>query len=437
MISKQLNRWSHRTTILVMMAAAFGTYFSMYAFRKPFTVGLYEEAAPIGQWVDFKIALIIAQVLGYASSKFIGIKVISELHPSRRFRLLLGLTVVAALALLGFGLSKDSPWSLLWLLLNGLPLGMVWGIVFSYLEGRRETEVLGAALCASFIVASGATKSVGAWLMQDWQVSVYWMPLLTALLFSPLLLFFGTVLDRLPGPRPEDIAHRTARRPMNRAERWSFFRELAPGLLALIVCYVGVTIYRDFRDNFAAEIWTALGYGNTPAVFTLAELPIAVLVLVMLALTVFIQNNQRALLVYHWIILAGCLLIGGSTLAYQFADLRGDAWMVIVGAGLYLIYVPFNAILFDRLIAAFRHVATAGFLIYVADAWGYAGSVSTLLYKNFGQAELNWHDFFLALSYIISVVAAGATISALVYFYRKMRQEAVEASLVSVGATIE
>ena len=46
-------------------------------------------------------------------------------------------------------------------------------------------------------------------------------------------------------------------------------------------------------------------------------------------------------------------------------------WMISVGIGLYFGYVPVNCVLFDRLIAAVGKVATAGFLIYVADASGY------------------------------------------------------------------
>src|ERR1700748_3311981 len=61
---------------------AFGAYFAMYAFRKPFTVGSFSAAAHV--IVDYKIALVIAQVLGYALSKVAGIRVISEMPASRR-----------------------------------------------------------------------------------------------------------------------------------------------------------------------------------------------------------------------------------------------------------------------------------------------------------------------------------------------------------------
>ena len=47
----------------------------------------------------------------------------------------------------------------------------------------------------------------------------------------------------------------------------------------------------------------------------------------------------------------------------------------MLGLGTYLGYLPFNCLLFDRLIAAFGSVANAGFFIYVADSFGYLGSV--------------------------------------------------------------
>jgi hypothetical protein len=59
--------------------AAFGTYFCMYAFRKPFTAGTYAGEELLG--VEYKTVLVVAQVLGYTVSKFLGIKVVSEVSP--------------------------------------------------------------------------------------------------------------------------------------------------------------------------------------------------------------------------------------------------------------------------------------------------------------------------------------------------------------------
>src|SRR5436190_435805 len=64
------------------MAAAFGTYFCMYAFRVPFKASAYAEYKVWG-W-DAKVILVVAQVMGYATSKFLAIKFVSEMRPERR-----------------------------------------------------------------------------------------------------------------------------------------------------------------------------------------------------------------------------------------------------------------------------------------------------------------------------------------------------------------
>lgn len=78
---------------------------------------------------------------------------------------------------------------------------------------------------------------------------------------------------------------------------------------------------------------------------------------------------------------------------FQVGILDPFVWMVCTGFGLYICYVPFNCLFFDRFIATFKVKGNSGFLIYIADAFGYVGSVLVLLYKNFGQASLSWLNF--------------------------------------------
>ena len=66
--------------------------------------------------------------------------------------------------------------------LNGLPLGMIFGLVLAFLEGRKCTEALAAGLCASFIVSSGVVKSVGRWLIVNQGYSEFEMPWITGLI---------------------------------------------------------------------------------------------------------------------------------------------------------------------------------------------------------------------------------------------------------------
>jgi hypothetical protein len=108
-----------------------------------------------------------------------------------------------------------------------------------------------------------------------------------------------------------------------------------------------------------------------------------------------------------------------STFAFQQEWINPVWWIILVGLGLYLGYVPFNSVLFDRLIATFKYVSNVGFLIYLADSFGYLGSISVLFYKNFGQIEVSWLVFFINISYVVSILGSLLMLASLGYFLRK------------------
>jgi hypothetical protein len=398
--------------------AGFAAYFSMYAFRKPFSVAIFGSVPGWHFALDYKIALVLAQVLGYAVSKMIGIKFIAEVAPNRRAGAIVVLIFMSWLALLLFAV-VPAPWNVCAMFLNGLPLGLIWGLVFGFMEGRRTSEVLGAILCASFIVSSGAVKSVGKLLMDGWHISPFWMPAAAGALFFPLLGLSVWGLSQLPPPNARDESERVRRAPMDSAARLRFLSRYGMGIALLVLAYVLTTAIRDFRDNFAAEIWTALGFGHAAAVFTASELPVAVLSLAVLGVIIVVRDNVKALLVIHGVVFAGLFLLGLSTLAFQTGLLSPLAWMILSGAGLYMAYVPFNAMLFDRMIAASGTVGTAGFLIYVADAFGYLGSCALLLWRNFGLLQLDWLQVFTASAYGASIVGMILMGLSAIYFLRK------------------
>ncbi|OCB74886.1 hypothetical protein LPBF_09270 [Flavobacterium crassostreae] len=391
----------------------------MYAFRKPFSVATFEGLEVLH--MDYKILLIIAQVFGYVISKFIGIKIISELRSSQRVWYLLGLIAIAEIALVLFAIIPQ-PYNILCMFLNGIPLGMIWGIVFSYLEGRKFTEILGVALSTSFIVSSGVVKSAGLYVMDSWGFSQFWMPAITGLLFVIPLVFFSWMLERIPKPTPEDIALRSERIPMSSKDRKKVLLKFLFPITLWVLFYTYLTAFRDFRDNFARELWESVGYKNDVSVFASSEVFVALIVLLVLATAFYFKDNMKALVFYQLLLLLGALAIGVSTYVFQSGLCSPYAWMVISGFGLYICYVPFNCLFFDRFIGAFKIKGNAGFLIYLADAFGYLGSVSVLLYKNFGQSSLSWLDFFINGAYIVAFMGVVVTTSSIVYLTKKKKQ---------------
>jgi len=206
---------------------------------------------------------------------------------------------------------------------------------------------------------------------------------------------------------------------MKRFQRRAFLQQFMGGLVFLVTAYIILTIFREMRDNFAAEIWKTLGYAHNPAVFTLSEIPVAVLTLFSLALINLIRSNYSAFVTILFVVLAGFVTIIVSTTLYTAGILPGEIWMVGIGVGLYLGYIPFNAFLFERMIAAFRKVSNAGFLIYVADAFGYLGSLGVMFFKNVSDPGQSWITFFTRISLLFSLAGIALVIAALLFFRRK------------------
>ncbi len=606
----------------------------MYAFRKPFASGSYSGLSVdlLGLVLDYKVVLVIAQIVGYCLSKFIGIKYVSEVAPGRRAKLILVYIAAAELALLGFALVPH-PYGILFLFLNGLPLGMIWGLVFGFLEGRRLTEGLAAGLSASYILASGFVKAAGFSVLEH-GVSEQWMPFVTGMMFAPLLVVAVWFLSLVPPPSKEDETHRVRRVPMDGATRKAFFSRYLFGLLVLIFLFMFVTAYRDYRDNFAVDIWKVLrkptavqvyadepshgpanapvtlvefsnftcghcggasqsvdtlieefgsdlrvvvklrawnrdarkaavaalaaheqgaylamqkklfsalgavrdpillGYaqeigldverfkrdmkqnrdryhaqlarneveakkygakatphffingtsyrgarplkqlrgvvkreakrakgligncsegvagcsgvppgriyatmtgqdpeyshlvkGIPPSILATTEMPVALGVILALGLMLWVRRNRSAFFIFHIMMMAGTALIGAATLAFQFGLIPDVAWFVLIGLGCYLAYVPFGSVFFDRLLGAAGFLGTAGFMIYVTDAFGYLGSIGVLLYKEIGQPQVSGLDFFIGFSYLTSILCTLCFAISWVYFARKLKQD--------------
>lgn len=397
--------------------AAFCTYACMYAFRKGITAVSFDGLAFAG--VSYKIWLITAQVLGYAASKRIGVKVVSEMTPGRRALSILLFIGLAELALLGFAL-VPAPWNIGFLFLNGLPLGMVYGIMLGFLEGRKQTDALVAGLTASFIFASGFVKTVALTIRADWGVSEFWLPFVTGALFALPLLVSVYALTLLPPPTAEDRALRTERKPMDAQERRAFVSTFGPGLVLLIASYVILSAFRDFRDNFGPEILRDAGVSN-PGIFAKTETLVAVGVLLVMALLQRVTDNFRAFTLLNGLMLLGGALVGLSTWAYTGGLLSTGTWFLLTGLGLYMSYVPCNGLYFERLVASFRYVSTVGFIVTLADWYGYLGSVGVLLYKNFGQGSISYLAFFINGAYILAVVYTLLVIGSYIYFRGRYR----------------
>ena len=387
----------------------------MYAFRKAFAAGTFPNQEIFG--LDYKVWLVIAQIFGYTLSKFYGIRFIAALNPRMRGFYTILLISISWLALLGFAIIPP-PYNIICMFFNGLPLGLIWGLVFGYLEGRRATEFMAAILSVSLIFASGFVKTIGRLLILELHITEFWMPFLTGLCFFIPLLFFVLILEVIPPPDTKDIESRTERLPMTSRERAEFIRRFLPGIIFTVSIYILLTVIRDLRDNFEVEIWADLGYTNA-FIYSKIDTIVSVLVLIIMGLLVMVKNHVKAFKLIHWAIIIGCMISGLGTFLLYLGIINPVVWMTMVALGLYLGYIPYNAIFFERMIAVFKTKSNVGFIMYIADAMGYLGSISVLLFKEFSKTDISWGNFFKEGVLTVSIVGGLLVSCSLIYFSKK------------------
>ncbi len=406
------------TSILVPWAAfaCFTTYFCMYGFRKPMTAATFDGQFVWG--ISFKSALVVAQVLGYMCAKFIGIRFISELNNARRARYILLLIGSAHISLLLLALAPR-PFNVCFLFTNGLCLGLIWGLVFSYIEGRRFTDFLALVLSTNFIFSSGVAKSVGRVCIDYWHVPEILMPFVAGLLYIPLLLLAVWMLTKIPPPTAEEAASRGERVSLNGKERWALFTRFLTGLAGITIINLLLTILRDIKDNYAIEILRTVKPSYNPAIFTQTETIAAVAVLLLLFLLTGFKNHFKSILVHHIAIFCGLSLVLLCSWWLKQGSFDPVALLVTYTIGLYVCYNTLQCLFLDRFIAAFRVRANVGFLFYFMDAVGYLGSCFIIINKEIFSPRLNWLHYFLQVSFIAGAIGIIAILVSGIYFIRK------------------
>ena len=375
--------------------------------------------------MDYKVVVTITQILGYLLAKFIGIELISELKGQHRLKFILGAIVLAELALVGFAI-LPSPGNIFAMFFNGLALGCMWGVIFSFIEGRRVTDMLASLLGISMVIGSGAAKSLGLFVMDHWQVSEFWMPALIGGCALPCLALLGYVLQSLPKPSEEDRALKAERMTLDGRQRWALFKNYMPFLSIILVANFLLVALRDIKEDFLVKIFDVAGSGYSSWIFAQLDSIVTLIILIIFGLMVFVRNNMRVLFILLSLVILGMLTMSFISLRYEALQLSPVVWLFIQSLCLYLAYLCFQTIFFDRFIACFRIRGNVGFFIVLIDFIGYLGTVIVLAVKEFLNPDINWLSFYNQLAGYVGLGCSVLFVGAWVYLYRRAKRRASE-----------
>ena len=385
--------------ILWAGGAALLSYSLVYALRKPYTAAAFDGIDFFG--IDYKVAVTMIQILGYLIAKFFGIKIISELKKESRFKFFIGSVLLAEGSLVLFGLIP-TPFNVIAMFLNGLSLGCMWGVIFSYLEGRRVTDLLVSLLGVSMLIASGTSKSVGLFALNELSVDPFWMPALIGGIAIPFLVLMAYALKKLPAPTKEDIELRTERVTLNADQRKALFRRYSPIFILLFIANLLLLVLRDVKEDFLVNIIDMSAHSSW--LFAQVDSVVTFIILALFALLTIFRNNFHVIIGLLGLVVISCMVMGYVSYNHETLQLSTTTWLFIQSLTLYISYLAFQTIFFERFIACFKVKGNVGFFIAIIDFIGYLGTVLFLLVKGILHrgTQTNWFDFYNDIAFLIS-----------------------------------
>ena len=135
---------------------------------------------------------------------------------------------------------------------------------------------------------------------------------------------------------------------------------------------------------------------------------------------VFIGNNRIAFFTALGLMGFGLALTAVVTEGLKHGFISPFYFMVMLGVGLYLPYIAVHTTVFERFIAMTRDRGTIGYMMYLADAFGYLGYMAVLLVRQMipERASEGMLPFLLTLCMVVAASGIALTIPAAIYFQR-------------------
>ena len=281
--------------------------------------------------------------------------------------------VLAEASLILFGL-LPAPYNIGAMFLNGLSLGCMWGIIFSFIEGRRMTDILASLLGVSMVISSGTAKSM-----------------------------------------------KSKRETLNGKQRWDIFKNFMPFLTLLFIANVVLTILRDIKEDFLVKIIDVSQYSSW--MFAQVDSVVTIIILVIFGLMVFVRSNLKALSILLGLIIISMVVMVVVSFGYEQLQLNAIVWLFIQSLCLYLAFLTFQTIFFDRFIACFKIRGNVGFFIAMNDFLGYTGTVIVLAVKEFFSPDINWTTFYNLMAGYVGVICFVAFVCSFIYLHQRYRRE--------------
>ena len=163
--------------------------------------------------------------------------------------------------------------------------------------------------------------------------------------------------------------------------------------------------------------------GQSSWMFAQVDTVVTLIILALFGAMVFVKSNIKVLVALLGLVVLGTATMSFISFNYDSLQLDAITWLFVQSLCLYIAYLCFQSIFFDRFIACFKIKGNVGFFIITLDFIGYTGTVVVLIFKEFFNPAVNWLDFYNLMSGYVGIACSVAFIGSAVYLIQRYRRE--------------
>ena len=409
----------HQSLLAIFtFAACFALSLSLLCFQRIYTAGIF-VGEKIGG-MSYKVWAVSWYHLGHILGKVISNMLSSSLQKRQHFWIIVFISISELLLLL-FG-AIPAPGNFSMILLNGIPHGFIWQLIFNSSTSKRFPEYLEITFQCSLILSSGIVKSIGRSLIQS-GTDEYWAPSVICGVVSIIFLASIVILESLPAFSSNSNGNFPELPSMTKNDRREFFQTLSPGLICWIVVLSILISLRNFRDSFAVDFYFEWNQSNAIYCLFLSELISAIIVAAAIILiNRFISNTFTRLIAYHICGFVGFLLMLICGFLCSKGSLNGLVFMIMSGIGCFLAYVPLRTFLHKSLVSVFQFSNSANFFVYYYTLFGSFVTFLVSFLKGLAAESKQFAKYFGDLSFYLGIIGLVLLIGAFVFLLLKHKK---------------
>ena len=182
-----------------------------------------------------------------------------------------------------------------------------------------------------------------------------------------------------------------------------------------------LVILRDIKEDFLVRIIDVSEHSSW--MFAQVDSIVTLIILALFGMMVFVKSNIKVLVILLSMVVAGTATMSFVSFNYDTLQLNTVTWLFVQSLSLYIAYLCFQSIFFDRFIACFKIKGNVGFFIVTIDFIGYTGTVLVLMFKEFFTTDIDWLDFYNKMSGYVGLVCTVAFTCSIIYLVQRHRHE--------------